>query len=318
MNLQPLVSDHRRTGFSSRGACLAVWAALVLSTPSLAAGQMVMDAVDHLPFNRPESWALKYFTSATLLTGLETPRTQKPGSVSIGLEIGWLPPLSDAQQLVGYNGTESQGLNKAPVFFRARVAVALPARFTLIVAAPPPVRVFGIKPMLLALAIERPVHETPEWAVGLRAYGQAGTVTGSYTCPESALAFAPGSAGNLDGCEVASSDTATLRYAGGEASVAYRPGAAYRLSPHAAVGINYMDVGFQVDALTYGMVDHTRYYSHGVTISLSGGVSYRLTKTLNLGVDAFYTPLSVTRRFGAPTQNDGLFNLRALVTYRLR
>jgi hypothetical protein len=237
--------------------------------------------------------------------------------VSIGLELGWLPPLTDAQQLVGYNGTEAQDLNKAPLFVRPRVAIALPARLSLIVAVVPPVRMFGIKPKMLAVAIERPIYETPLWAVGLRAYGQVGTVEGAYTCPEAALAFEPGSAGNLDGCQAASSDTATLRYAGGEAGVAYRPDVLHTLSPHAAVGLTYMNVEFQVDALTFGMIDHTRYLSHGVTASVSGGVSFRLATRLSLGVDVFYSPLSVNRGSGAPVQNDGFFNVRGLVSYRL-
>jgi hypothetical protein len=79
-----------------------------------------------------------------------------------------------------------------------------------------------------------------------------------------------------------------------------------------------MNVGFQVNALTFGMIDHTHYLSHGMVVSATGGFSYRLTNRLTLGLDAFYSPLSVKRGFGAPLQNDGFFNLRTLVTYRLR
>jgi len=314
---ETLGSIRRRLGVWGFAASLASGAAVFLGVPSPAAAQMVMSGVEQLPFDRPESWALKYFTSASLLSGLEVPRTQRPGAVSIGLEMGWLPSLTDAQQLVGYNGTEAQDLNKAPFFLRPRVTVALPASLSLIVAVVPPVKMFGITPKLLALAIQRPIYETSLWTAGLRVYGQVGSVQGSYTCPESTLAFEPGSPGNLDGCQAASSDTATLRYVGGEASVAYRPDATHRLSPHAAVGVNYMSVEFQVGALTFDMIDHTKYLSHGMTASFSGGVSYRLTSRLSLGLDAFYSPLSVRRGLGAPAQNDGLFNVRGLVTYRL-
>jgi len=79
-----------------------------------------------------------------------------------------------------------------------------------------------------------------------------------------------------------------------------------------------MSVGFQVNALTFGMIDHTHYLSHGTVFSASGGVSYRLIDKLTLGVDVFYTPLSVRRGFGVPVQNDGFFNIRALLTYRMR
>jgi len=42
-----------------------------------------------------------------------------------------------------------------------------------------------------------------------------------------------------------------------------------------------------------------------------------LTTRLSVGVDVFYSPLSVQRSLGAPAQNDGLFNVRGLFTYRL-
>jgi hypothetical protein len=310
------VSVLRRIGVGRLVACWTVCLLIGLFAAAPAGAQMVMNSTDHLSFDRPESWALKYFTAATLLGGLDTPQTQKPWSVSIGLEAGLLPPLSRAQQLVGYDGTEAQDLNKAPFLPRPRVTIALPGRLSLVVAGVPPFAMFGLRAKLLAFALERPVYETPALAVGLRAYGQAGTVRGSYTCPASTLAFAPGSAGNIDGCQAASSDTASLRYVGGEASVAYRPQS--RLSPHVAIGLTYMDVGFQVGALTYGMIDHTHYLSKGMAVSGSGGVSYRLTSRLSLSTDAFYSPLSVRRGPGAPLQNDGMFNVRALVTYRMR
>jgi hypothetical protein len=111
---------------------------------------------------------------------------------------------------------------------------------------------------------------------------------------------------------------AKLHYLGGEASVAYLPQGSGRFSPHAAVGLSYADVGFQVDALTFGYVDHTSYASHGTVFSASGGVNTRLSSRFTLSVDAFYAPLSVSRGEGQPVQNDGLFNVRALVVYRLR
>jgi hypothetical protein len=288
------------------------------SSPSAAQMQMVMGPPEQLSFDRPESWALAHFTAATLLSGLDTPATRKPGDVSIGLEIGWLPRLDSAQLRVGFNGLETEDLNKAPFIPRPRVTIGLPARLSLIVAGTPPVRMFGVKAALLALGLERPLVETPRWSVGLRGYGQIGTANAAYTCPESKLAFAPGTPGNQDGCQALSSDTATLRYVGAEASVAYQPGESARLSPHAAVGLTYMDVGFQVDALVFGYVDHTDMVSHGVTVFGSGGITARLTSRLSMGLDVFYSPLPVRRSPGAPVQNDGFLNLRALMTYRLR
>jgi hypothetical protein len=271
-----------------------------------------------LPFTRPESWALAHFTAATLLSGLETPATRKPGDVSIGLELGWLPSLSPAEEAVGFNGIDSLDLNQAPFLPRPRVTVGLPAHFAVIVAAVPPIPMYGLKAALLAVGLERPIVERPSWTFGLRGYGQVGWVRGAYTCPPSVLAYSPGSAQNMMGCDAASSDTASLRYLGGEASVAFRTEASSRFSPHASIGANYMDVGFQVSALTYGYPDHTHYLSHGTAVSGSAGVSYRLTSRFDMGVDLFYSPLTVRRGPGAPIQSDGLFNIRALVTYRIR
>ena len=318
MTLESPGSRSRRSELARLASSLAACTVLLLALPPPAAAQMVMSSIDQMRFDRPESWALKYFASATLLGGLDTPRTQRPGSVSIGFEAGWLPRLSDAQQLVGYDGTARQDLNKAPVLPLPRVAVALPGRLSLTVAGAPPVRMFGLRARLVAVALDRPVYESPTWAVGLRAMGQVGTVQGAYTCPRSVLAFEPGSKGNLEGCEAESSDTASLGYAGGQASVAFRPGPPHRFSPHAAVGLTYMRLGFQVDARTFGMIDRTRLLTHGVTVFGSGGVAYRATVRLTLGMDLFYSPLSIRRGLGTPAQNDGLFNIRALATYRLR
>ena len=297
---------------------IMVCAGLVLGCALPASGQMVINAVDRLSFDRPESWALKYFTAATLFGGLEAPRSRTPGSISIGLEAGVLPPLSSAQQLVGYNGTEAQDLNKTPLFPRSRVTVGLPAHLSTVVGVARPIPMFGLTTKLFAFAVERPIHEASTLVVGARMFGQLGSVKGSYTCPASTVALAPGSPGHADGCQAASADTATLRYGGGEIRVAYRPDAVRRLSPHAALDVAYMDVGFLVDALTFGMIDHTHYLSRGTAVSASGGFSYRTTSKLTVGMDVFYAPLSVRRAFGTPSQNDGLLNVRMIASYQVR
>ncbi len=316
-----LASADARRRFS-RGwfaAAASVCALLAPAWSELAAAQtqMVMPPAEQLPFTRPESWVLAHFDAATLLSGLPTP-SARPWSVAAGLELGWLPPLDATQRRVGFNGMEEEDLNKSPVLPRIRFTIGLPARFSAILGVTPPVTMFGVRASLLALGLERPVVERTRWTLGLRGYGQFGSVRGDYTCPASVVAFEPGSPGNTAGCNAPSSDVAKLRYVGGEASVAFRPNGSSRFSPHAAVGLSYMDVGFQVDALTFGFVDHTSYLSHGTVFSASGGVNYRMSSRFTLGVDAFYAPLSVSRAAGQPTRNDGLFNIRAMVVYRLR
>ena len=95
----------------------------------------------HISFNRPESWALKRFASTSLLSGLlppESPEGHRVGAITIGVEVDWIPRLNTGQQLVGYNGMVPNDLNKAPIFARPVVRIGLPAKFSAIVAAPPP------------------------------------------------------------------------------------------------------------------------------------------------------------------------------------
>ena len=103
---------------------------------------------------------------------------------------------------------------------------------------------------------------------------------------------------------------------GGQAGFAYRPGA--RLSPHAAAALNYLDLGFQVNALAFDYLDRTLLLTRGLTVAGSAGARYRLTSRMDASMDVFYTPLRVRRSAGAAVQHDGLLNVRLLFIYRLR
>jgi hypothetical protein len=275
-----------------------------------------------LEFDRPEAWALKYFTSATLLNGLQPPEPsfERPGvgSVTVGLELGWMPRLNAERARVGFTGRKEEDLNKIPGIARPIIRVGLPWRFTVIATATPPMGIYGVRPHLVALGIERPIIEREQWNLGWRVYGQTGSVSGAFTCPAKVLTYAARSAQNPSGCVAESDDTAYLRYAGGELHFAHRIPQTPRLTPHVAVAMNYINSAFQVNAPLQTRVDNSRMATHGRTFSGSAGVSYMMTKRLGLTVDAFYTPLSVRRDATGPRTNDGLFNLRALLSYTIR
>jgi hypothetical protein len=289
---------------------------IALSTHAGAQASVVAP-VEHLSFDRPEAWALKYFTSMLLLSGLEIPEKVQAGSVRIGLELGWVPALSPLQERVGFAGTKQEDLNKAPMVVRPRVKVGLPWRLSLIVAVDPPIKTFGITPRLLAAGLERPMYERAAWSLGWRACGQFGTATSAYTCPSGVLAFPPGSPNNSYGCEALSSDVATLRYAGGEVEGARRVASLGGLTPHLALAVNYVNSVFQVNAHTFGYLDHSRLQTDGVTVSVSSGAGYPVTDRVTITVDVFYSPLTVRRTFDGPNSIDGLFNVRGLISYRL-
>ncbi len=275
----------------------------------------------HIGFDKPEAWGLKYFASTSLLSGLQPPAPPEGyhlGSVTVGFEVGWLPQLNAGQRMIGFNGTTPEDLNKAPIFARPVVRVGLPDKFTAVVAAPPPFQVFGITPRLLEFGLERPLLERDAWTVSWRGYGQVGSVKGAFTCPKSVLGFAPGSAENPTECVGESADVATLRYAGSEFQVAYRIPSMPKLIPHVAAGGNFIDGAFQVHAPVSDGLDETRLWTRGGTFSGSGGVTYLITKRAAFTVDAFYSPLWVQRSANGPRTNDGLFNVRAALSYSLR
>jgi hypothetical protein len=300
------------------------WLAIVVAGglfATSAAAQTIFTRNYHVSFDRPEAWALKYFASSSLLTGLQPAEPREghgAGSITIGFESDWLPSLDAGQERVGFNGRAIQDLNKAPVFVRPIARIGLPNKFTAIVAAPPPFHIFGVTPHLVAFGLERPILERDQWTLSWRGYGQVGSVKGAFTCPGSVLAYAPGTPENAGRCVAESADVASLRYAGTELQFAYRIRRMPKVVPHATAGGNFIDGAYQLNAPLQTVTDQTRLWTRGGTFSTSFGVSYLLSKHSAFTVDAFYSPLWVQRSATSPTTNDGLFNVRALLSYTFR
>lgn len=291
---------------------IVCWALAGVPAPAFA---QTPAAAGPIAFDRPEAWAMKYFTSATALSGLGTPDTVGPGSVAVQFEGGWLPTLSAAEERVGFNGTSPENLNQAPIVVRPRVAIGLPHHLQITAAVDPPIRAFGVTPRLLALGLDGVMHDSGTWRFGWRAHGQIGSVTAAVTCPPGVASFAPGSANNPAGCSSESSDTTSLRYAGMEWQVARR--ISRRFVPHAAIGANLVDTVFQTGAVTYGELDRTRLQTRGVTVAVSAGAGYQISDRFSVALDLFYSPLTVRRSVSSPSTTDPLFNARALVSYRI-
>lgn len=283
-----------------------------------ALAQAVIQNTEFLHSDRPEAWAMNYVTSITLLSGLSVPRSRAPGSIEVGAELDWVPEVSPAQRRIAFNGTSEVDLNKAPIFARPRITFGLPWRFALTLSYVPPVRIFGLKPDLFAFALERPLYERNSWTIGMRAYGQIGTVEGAFTCSGDVAGFPPGSPENLYGCEKKSADKSSQRYAGLELSGAYRIERLRGLTPYITVAGNFLDTQVQVNAQTFGILDRNRLEAETWTFSTSAGIVYPLTNRFMLSAGMFYSPLWVTRPPATSSQNDGLFNVRALLTYQLK
>src|SRR5450759_3956651 len=221
----------------------------------LAAGSRVaaQTSAQQIDFNRPEAWALKYFSAVSTFTALGPPVVREAGSIDFGLEVGWIPSLSESQRRVGFDGTALEDLNKSPLFGRPRLTVGLPFGFSVEGAWVPPVGINGQRANLFAAALERPFVNADPWTLGFRLYGQLGHSKGDFSCSKEVASQPPGSSGNPQSCNAASMDSATLNNGGlaltgaaklgaareGQAPVVERGGAL-----HFAFGGTYNDLVF--------------------------------------------------------------------------
>ena len=156
--------------------------ALSAAAPVPARAQLVLAETETLDFDRPESWAMKYYASLALLTGGGVPQRRAAGEIVLGFEGGNVPHLSDAERRIGFNGTKLEDVNKTRFFGRVRGSVGLGKGVALELAYTPPIELGGARPNLFALALGRPFELGPSWRLGVRGYGQIGTIGGDITC----------------------------------------------------------------------------------------------------------------------------------------
>jgi hypothetical protein len=303
------IAPHRSR---ARRASAAALLAVLISNPFPAVAE-----TERLDSDAPEAWAMFWFTSASIFSGLGTPREREPWSAEIGIELGNIPYLSTTERTVGFDGTKTENLNNSPIFARPVLTVGLPWRTSLSVAYVPPIRVWSVKPHLVALALERPIYEYGPWKIGARLHGQVGKTEGPFTCPGYVLDEEPGSPGNIYGCEEKSDDRAIQNYVGLETSGSWRLDSLGGLTPYLTLGANYLDTEFHTRALTYGFQDRTKQGADTWTFSLGTGVGYPLTEDAWVSIGLFYSPLWVVRPPRTGEEHEPLFNFRASLSYRL-
>ena len=284
--------------------------------PGASAQTFVLDGVDEMDFDRPESWALKYFASVTMMTGLGVPKPTEYGSIALDLELGWIPSLSEEQRRVGFVGSKDEDLNRNSVFGRLRATFGLPRDFSITVGVTPPIERNGVTPRLLDLSLARPVYSSAKWRLGLRLYGQLGTIEGDFICPED-IAGLDDPEINPDDCHEPSRDEATVDFVGLELSAAPKIWGD-RWEPYLSVSGNYMDLGFQVNARYSVFDDRTKLVTDGMTFATTIGLGYAASEKLKISGELFYSPLEVVRSPTSTKENDGLLNVRFLFSYSFR
>lgn len=307
-------TDQRRRAHPLLFASLA----LVLAAPLAGQGLPVLDLKEQLDFDRPEAWAMKFFASASLLTSLGDVERREPGSIALGFEAMSLPHLDRGQRTVGFNGQKEENLNRTPAWGRLRAFVGLPAGFTATIAWIPPLELEGVEANLVGLALERPIWQGQRWGLGARLFGQLGTAQGDFTCTAQDASAPVGSPENAFGCEGVSSDEVELRYVGLEAVASRRLGGPRDGRLHASVFVQRMDLDFQVDAQTFGVLDRTLLLADGTTWAVALGGGAKLFGRARASAEVFYTPLSVERAGESGSSNDPLLNVRVLLRVPVR
>ncbi len=302
-------------------------ALLIVMGTSLAPGlvppafaQSVIDVREDLDFDRPEAWALKYFSAATLPTGLGASGSRSdegatPWRLDLGFEGGWLPELSEEERRVGFYGEKVEDLNKTSAFGRLRVGLTLPAKLHLELGYVPPVEVGGAKPNLLSLALSRTLFERTGFELSARAFALRGTIDADITCDEDTVEAGNDPIRNPFRCEAPSEDEVTLRSMGLELALAWR--LKPRFEPYLAVSFVTLDPEFQINARYSGLLDLTHQETEGDLVTFQLGLSSQWTERRRLSVEVFFAPLELEPRFGADIERRDLWNLRLMFTQNL-
>ncbi len=289
---------------------MAIFAGMALGAQLEAQGGRFPDP-EHVDFDRPEAWALKYFASASLLTGHGVASAHQPGTLLLEGEIIQVPFLGEEYRRVGFEGVKVENLNNAPIILRPRLTYYFTERLSATASYVPPVEFWDVTPNVLAGSLNWLVYpgKTLHW--GVRFYGQIGSAEGPFTCSEEVVAAGDDFEVNPFGCSKVSQDTAFMDYYGAELSVAYPLKKLGGLTPYFGIGVNHMRLKFKIDSTLFGEPDRRTQRNSGNTVNFQGGVTLNIRPRIRLGIQAFYTPLDVVRQGNTSPENDSLFNLRA-------
>jgi opacity protein-like surface antigen len=290
---------------------------MLLAGVPVRAQQLVISETETLAFDRPEAWGMKYYASLGLLTSMGAPERRAPGEVALGFEGASVPQLSDEERRLGFNGTKLEDVNRTSFFGRVRGSVGLGAGLALDLAWTPPIEFDGAKPNLLAAALSRPFSLSHSWRFGLRGYGQIGKVEADITCSADEVAGGNDLDLNPFLCVEPSQDESRQKAIGLELVAGYDSGG--RFKPYAGVAVSYMDLEFRVNAL-YGaglIEDHTVQLTDGTTVAALAGVTFAPSPRWRITGEAFYSWLDIKRPPATTASNEGFFNVRFFVSYKV-
>jgi hypothetical protein len=267
--------------------------------------------------DRPEAWAMKYFTSISVLSGYGPLEKREAGWIDLGMEIMDIPHLGEGYRRVGFNGVKDENLNNAPFMFRPRVSYYFHPRLAVTVSYVPPIEVWGITPNILSGALEWRVLERGAWSLGARLYGQTGSVKGPFSCSEDNVLGGEDFERNPFGCNRVAKDRVSMDYFGAEFSVARRFAGIGGLTPFFSAGWNSMHMQTDLDSSLFFEPHRRTEIATDDTYSLVGGARIPVGDRWTVGLQVYYSPLDVLRLGKEKAENDSLIHARLQFVYHL-
>lgn len=207
----------------------------------------------------------------------------------LGVEGGYIPNVDSATRTptICRPGKGPENVNRLSAYVRLRAAARLPAGFRIEAGWIPPVRVNGVRPNLLSLALSRPfVLGAGEWTLRARGWLTVGEVEGPFTCPDEALDDIESECFN----GTRSEDTWKPNIFGIEAALGWAPGTG-RLRPYLGAGYNRLQPRFQVHFVNqFGVLDDRKVEVDLDRLAVFGGASWLATESVGLTGEIYAQP----------------------------
>ena len=268
-----------------------LFAALLIASP--------LHAQCHPPLSSNEAKLLAFYEAPVVFAPVSAPEVLGPGRLGIAGELTVAPsaPRSIDQTHVCYTNSQ-QGTHLAPVLPRLRLSVGLPEGFALEASYEPHIKAWQATPDFGSLALSYTRTVIPNLIIQARAHGTYGSVTGSITCPGSALQITNSGAPCWGRRE--SNDEFWPNSIGTDVSAGLTPGGG-PVTVYGGAGYAYLPTRFRVGFTNFaGVTDRTLVVVGLSRESVFGGLGFRLLRAVSVNAEVYSVPADVTLlRFSA-------------------
>lgn len=241
------------------------------------------------PDTSNEARTMAIFDVPLAFSAATAPAERHRGAISIGLEVTYLPKVSDSLGIPKICRPGKLRPEHTDFLFampRPRIALGLSGGFAIEASWIPPVRISDVKANIVGFAVSR---TTPLGGRGalldIRVHGSYGVLKAPITCDEEALQ----DAGSECFMGTRSYDAFKPNVWGAEAAVGWPLGATLR--PYLGAGYNHLAPRFQVNFTNqFGETDRRK-----VTVDLDrgvlfGGVTWQARRLLDLSAEIYSAP----------------------------